>query len=77
MGTRSNRRHASENGRFASSPRLVRVAFRVRPDYARFVVIRVLFVKKIASELTPIDMNIKQRVQIRRICLHCLQILYE
>jgi len=32
------------------------------------MVIRVLFVKKIASELIPIDTNIKQRVQIRRIC---------
>jgi len=41
---------------------------RVRPHYARFVVIRVLFVKKIVSELTPIDTNIKRRVQIRRIC---------
>jgi len=30
-------------------------------------VIRVLFVKKIASKLTRIDTNIK-RVQIRRIC---------
>jgi len=38
------------------------------PHYARFVMIRVLFVKKIASELTPIDTNIKRRVQIRRIC---------
>jgi len=41
---------------------------RMRPRYARFVVIRVLFVKKIASELTPDDTNIKRRVQIRRIC---------
>jgi len=41
---------------------------RMRPDYARFVVIRVLFVKKITSELTPINTNIKRRVQIRRIC---------
>jgi len=31
---------------------------------ARFAVIRVLFVKKIASKLTPIDTNIKRRVQI-------------
>jgi len=41
---------------------------RVRPDYARFVVICVLFVKKITSELTLIDTNIKRRVHIRRIC---------
>jgi len=50
----------------------------VRPDYARFVVIRVLFVKKIASELTPIDTNIKRRVKFDEyVHLHCLQILYE
>jgi len=48
------------------------LSVRVRPHYARFVVIRVLFVKKIASELIPIDTNIKRRVQIRRICLFAL-----
>jgi len=31
----------------------------MRLHYARFVVIRLLFVKKIVSELTPIDTNIK------------------
>jgi len=46
----------------------VQFHIKVRPHYARFVMIRVLFVKKIASELTPIDTNIKRRVQIRWIC---------
>jgi len=45
---------------------------KMRPHYARFMVIHVLFVKKIASELTPIDTNIKWRMQIRRICLFAL-----
>jgi len=47
----------------------------MRPDYTRFVVIRVIFVKKPASELTQI--LIDECIFNEYVHLHCLQILYE